>query len=126
MNNASVFSLGKVHSDHLTIRQNISAQNVANLSVPGYKALKVSDFGSYLSAQRSTGQTGSIDSNSYKNYTATLGSSRNGSERPESLSGSNLTLEHEMADAGSIRREFNINTTLLKSFHKMYLTSLKI
>lgn len=123
MNNMSIFVLGKHHSDHLALRQNTAAANIASMSVPGYRVQNVPEFDSYLRAlpQRMR----SMDLNTPEGARMSRSQFGARSDLPQSLSGNNFTLEDEMSKAGNIRREFSINTTLLKSFHRMYLSSIK-
>jgi flagellar basal-body rod protein FlgB len=40
-------------------------------------------------------------------------------------SGNSVSLEQEMLKAGDINRDYSLNTAIVKSFHRMFMTSLK-
>lgn len=125
MNISSIFSVGRLHADHLSLRQNATARNIANISVPGYKAVGVTDFATFLRSQ-STIRSDGLAANSTQRHLKINQDTISDERSPtQGLSGNNVSLESEIMNSGSIRREMNISTTLLKSFHKMYLTALR-
>jgi flagellar basal-body rod protein FlgB len=40
-------------------------------------------------------------------------------------SGNSVSLEQEMLKAGDINRDYSLNTAIVKSFHRMFMTSMK-
>lgn len=126
MNDTSLFSIGKHHADHLALRQNAIARNIANISVPGYKSVGVSSFSSYLRDQPQIRRANGTEITEQRGLSAGGAFLERRSNASQGLSGNNVSLEAEVQNAGAIRREFSINTTVLKSFHKMFLSALKI
>jgi flagellar basal-body rod protein FlgB len=40
-------------------------------------------------------------------------------------SGNSVSLEQEMLKAGDINQDYSLNTAIIKSFHRMFMTSTK-
>ena len=40
-------------------------------------------------------------------------------------SGNSVSLEQEMLKAGDINKDYSLNTAIIKSFHRMFMTSTK-
>ena len=40
-------------------------------------------------------------------------------------SGNSVSLEQEMMKAGDVNRDYSLNTAIVKSFHRMFMTSAK-
>ena len=96
----------------LSMRQSVTAENVANSSTPGYKAHEVAAFDEALArfsnAQNASVQR-SVDSNPWE-------------VRP---SGNSVSLEEEMVRAGGISRSYALNTGIVSAFHRMLLQAVR-
>lgn len=119
----SIFWYGRLHSQFISQAQLASSTNVANISTPGYKSIRTPDFQTWVEDHAGTVRA------QQTNATATGPGSRSGRAlgRNEAiqLSGNTVSIEEEMQRAGEIRRMHNLNTSVLKSFHRMYLASVK-
>ena len=96
----------------LSMRQSVTAENVANASTPGYKAREVIGFNEALarfSSPQGASIQRSVDSNPWE-------------VRP---SGNSVSLEEEMVRAGSISRSYALNTGIVSAFHRMLLQSVR-
>ena len=111
-------SLAKTHANWLSVRQSVIASNVANANTPGFRAVDVKpmdDSKSMFTALASTnGQhitagIGGVDG---------IGISRQ-STWETYHSGSNVSLPQEMMKASEVRGAYELNTTVMKSFHRM-------
>ncbi|MTI45930.1 flagellar basal-body rod protein FlgB [Roseibium hamelinense] len=113
------------NNDWLSVRQTAIAQNIANANTPGFSAKDVEPFVSVLSK-------------SHLAMTATHGSHmgtatempRTGKmEKADSWqithSGNSVSVEQELMKAGEVARTHSLNTSIAKSFHRMYLTTLR-
>lgn len=109
----------------LTVRQSAIAQNVANANTPGFKAQDVKPFESTLEAMSlamASPRPG------HMTYTPAAGARTqvNPEEGAEVLhSGNTVNLESEMSKAGEVNRAYALNTSVLKAFHRMLMTSAK-
>ncbi|NBN64882.1 flagellar basal body rod protein FlgB [Microvirga tunisiensis] len=117
--------LASQHNDWLAVRQATIAQNVANSDTPGYAARDIEPFASVFNETRLS---------MIATHGSHMGSAAETPEAAEvekadtwqvSHSGNSVSLEQELMKAGEVAREHALTTTLVKSFHRMYLASLK-
>ena len=120
-----LFDVMSQHNSWLSARQSLVAQNVANASTPGFKALDVKAFTETLDQTR-------LDMAQSQKAHFSLGAEA--IIEPEidaeaagetSHSGNNVALERQFAKSGEIARSFALNTGVMKSFHRMLLLSTK-
>ncbi|ADZ72312.1 flagellar basal body rod protein FlgB [Polymorphum gilvum] len=117
--------LASQHNDWLSVRQATIAENIANSDTPGFAARDVVPFASVFDQTRLA-------------MTATHGAHMGGAaeqaepaevEKSETWqvthSGNSVSLEQELMKAGEVARSHALNTSLAKSFHRMYLASVK-
>ncbi|MGE3066419.1 MAG: flagellar basal body rod protein FlgB [Hyphomicrobiaceae bacterium] len=120
-----LFSLASQYNKWLTVRQSAVASNIANANTPGFKAQDVQPFESVLDqanlAMAST-QPGHV---SYAPASVPTTEVRADDAWEVSHSGNTVSLEKEMLKAGEVNRAFSLNTSVLKAFHRMLLTSAK-
>lgn len=96
----------------LSMRQAVTAENVANASTPGYRARDVVAFDAALSrfsGQQSAAIQRGFDSNPWE-------------VRP---SGNSVSLEEEMVRAGGISRAYALNTSIVSAFHRMTMQAVR-
>ena len=125
MQPVSLFDLAAQQARWLSVRQSTVAGNIANVNTPGYRAADVEPFEKVLNsksvAMRATdprhislGVGGSgIAVRSEENDTAVMPSDNS------------VVMETELMKAGDVRRSFELNTAIVKAFHRMTLMSLK-
>lgn len=109
----------------LTVRQSTIAENVANANTPGFKAQDVKPFENVLEAMTLavTATRPQHVSHAPADYSRT---EVKPDEAVEILhSGNTISLEKEMAKAGEVNRSFALNTSVLKAFHRMLMSSTK-
>jgi flagellar basal-body rod protein FlgB len=109
----------------LTVRQSAIAQNVANVNTPGFKAQDVKSFESTLDAMNLA-----IAATRPGHMTHTSGTDVRTEFTPDEAgevlhSGNTVNLEVEMSKAGEVNRSYALNTSVLKAFHRMLMTSSK-
>lgn len=125
MESAYLFNLVNLQRGWLSARQSVVAQNIANANTPGYKTVDVSSFSKAL--DRSIIQMSA--SNPMHQHPGPKETSSLATKETDawetSHSGNNVSLEAEMIKAGEIRGAFSLDTNILKSFHSMWLTSLR-
>lgn len=120
-----LFDLASQHARYLATRQATIAGNVANANTPGYKTRDVVPFAQVLA------RTG-LDMSS----TASAHLEPQGARIPvreaasaggwEVLqSSSSVSLEQEMLKAGDVSRQHNLDTAVVKSFHRMLMAAVK-
>jgi flagellar basal-body rod protein FlgB len=120
-----LFDVASRVNQWLTVRQSAIAQNVANVNTPGFKAQDVKPFESTLEAM-SLALASTRQNHMTHAPTADARTELNPDETGELLhSGNSVKLEAEMSKAGEVNRSYALNTSVLKAFHRMLMTSAK-
>ncbi|WP_019996962.1 flagellar basal body rod protein FlgB [Aureimonas ureilytica] len=125
MSDLYLFGLSSTRADWLSQRQAVVAENVANANTPGYRAKDVSAFSTVL-------ETTKLDlaASSANHLVASAGREFGvdaARQTPWDVthSGNSVSLEQEMLKAGEISRDYALDTSIAKAFHRMYLSTLK-
>ena len=120
-----LFGLSSRRAEWLSARQAVVAENVANANTPTYRAKDVTPFSEVLKTTAlqmsgtsanhlvaSAGRDFGVDETKQKPWDVTH-------------SGNSVSLEQEMLKAGEISRDFTLSTSVAKSFHRMFMSTLK-
>jgi flagellar basal-body rod protein FlgB len=113
------------NNDWLSVRQATIAENVANANTPGFNSRDVEPFVSVISktqlALKAThgGHMGTVSE------VAEAADVKKGDSWLVTHSGNSVSVEQEMIKAGEVARSHALNASLAKSFHRMFLASLK-
>ncbi|WP_279482645.1 flagellar basal body rod protein FlgB [Aureimonas sp. SK2] len=120
-----LFGLSSRRAEWLSARQAVVAENVANANTPTYRAKDVTPFSEVLETTAlqmsgtsanhlvaSAGRDFGVDETKQKPWDVTH-------------SGNSVSLEQEMLKAGEISRDFTLSTSVAKSFHRMFMSTLK-
>ncbi len=121
----NVFATTERHMSWLGSRQALASVNVANSDTPGFKAREISPFGEVLqtsSVRLARSDPAHFDSS---RGVPTRYESRMQNNEEANLSGNDVVLEKEMRTIGENARMFSFDLTLIKSFHRMLLASVK-
>ena len=124
METVNLFALATQQSRWLAVRQTAVAGNVANVNTPGYVAVDVEPFEKVLD------QTGVKLAATQEGHLVGRAGESGFAVRQEGdptllPSGNSVVLENELLKAGEIRRQFELNTAIVKSFHRMLMLSSK-
>lgn len=118
--------LSKIASQNaawLSARQSLIAGNIANANTPGFKTKDVKPFDEVLKGQALTVAKTHSDHLQIAS-TGSLGvKGSTGDYWETSHSGVNVSLPNEMIKAGEVATQFQLNSTLMKSFHRMLITA---
>lgn len=119
-----LFDIASSHARWLSLRQATISSNVANSNTPSYKAQDIEPFSKLLDAQ-----VVPVAVTSPKHITGGTSVRAQGMRKEESWevvhSGNSVSLEQEMLKAGDVNRDYSLNTAIVKSFHRMFMTSAK-
>lgn len=120
MQPVTLFQLAAQQAKWLSVRQTTVASNIANINTQGYKALEVEPFESVLNGNR---VSLSATSPSHLSFGATkAGLAVRDAQEPSVLpSGNTVSMERELVAAGEVRRAFELNTAIVKAFHRMFM-----
>ena len=125
MSDIYLFKIASQKSQWLSDRQIAVADNVANANTPGYRAMDVQPFSTFLDASPialATTNPGHMTPsdpvlNSLKEVDAEPGE--------ETLSGNTVNLEQQMINLGDVNRDFSMTANIRRAFHQLLLTAMK-
>lgn len=115
-----LFELAAQQAKWLAARQSAVAGNIANANTPGYGAVDIAPFEQVLknSATRVSATTpGHIPIGGI----AADYSPRSDTPSSASASSNSVKLEDELIKAGEVRRAYELNTAIVKAFHRMMM-----
>ncbi|MDY8108914.1 flagellar basal body rod protein FlgB [Fulvimarina sp. 2208YS6-2-32] len=125
MDQVYLFSLTSKQADWLAHRQALIAENVANVNSPGYSAKELTPFAEVLNntalAQRSSNPMHMVG---YGGATAETEATQ-AATWDVKHSGNTVVVEQEMMKAGEVARDYSLNTSVVKSFHRMVMMTLR-
>ena len=115
-----LFELASDKAHWLSVRQSVVAGNIANVNTPDYVAMDIDPFETVL---ESVGSRMAATHPAHFTEDPLRGSVRagTGQDFDVSSSGDAVSLEEELIKAGDIRKEFELSTGLVRSFHRMML-----
>jgi flagellar basal-body rod protein FlgB len=125
MPQVDLFSFAAMNTRWLAARQAAVAENIANANTPRYRGKDVAPFESVLQA------TGLAMAKTNPLHLASGGGDEFGIDIvaagawDATHSGNNVSLEAELIKAGEVRRQFALDTGVVKTFHRLFLASLK-
>ena len=119
--NVSIFSLARLHSQYISHAQLIASTNIANISTPGFKATHVRDFNNWSNTLHSL----NTDQSAVKFDLSQRATRPSFNEQVSTISGNTVSIEAELARAGEIRRMHSMNTSIVRSFHRMFIAGVK-
>jgi flagellar basal-body rod protein FlgB len=125
MEPVNLFKLASRQAEWLSVRQATVAANIANVNTPGFHAKDVEAFAPLV---RSHGVT--VAKTNEAHLAGTLGSStfsvrEDDRTKVDLHSGNRVVLEQELMKAGETGRAMEINTAIVKAFHRMVLAAVR-
>lgn len=125
METVNLFTLASRQAEWLSVRQAAVAGNIANVNTPGYRAVDVEPFANLvdkgkvsMTATNPSHLGGNVEKTSFKTHE----DDRTTAALP---SGNSVVLEQELMKAGETARTYELNTAVVKAFHRMMLMSVK-
>ncbi|NIX75016.1 flagellar basal body rod protein FlgB [Microvirga terricola] len=125
MGSVYLFDVASRQAQWLAARQATISGNIANANTPGYKASDVEPFAKVLDKTQlamAATDSGHLGINGSPVRALKV---RKTDSWDIMHSGNSVSLEQEMAKAGDVNREHSLNTSIVKSFHRMILSSVK-
>jgi flagellar basal-body rod protein FlgB len=120
-----LFDVASRQAQWLSLRQATIAQNIANVNTPGYQTRDVEPFAETLD------KTGlAMATTQPAHMEIQTGSVRTAEARPSqgwgvTQSGNSVSLEQELMKAGEVNRDYSLNTSIVKAFHRMWMAGVK-
>lgn len=125
-----LFDLASRQAEWLSVRQEVVAANIANANTPKYRAKDVTPFNAIL--DKSSNFT--LARTNAAHFTAGADGMSNDIEVRQARlnneigvqeSGNTVGLAEELTKSGEIKREYELNAALVKSFHRMMLMTVR-
>ena len=122
-----LFNVVSQNNRGLSVRQATVAGNIANANTPGFKALDVAPFEAAVESARLT-MTATAPRHMTPSDSSGAPATEMREEQPWDVthSGNSVSLEQELLKAGDVNRAYRLNTSVLKAFHRMLMTSAKV
>ncbi|MBS9479313.1 flagellar basal body rod protein FlgB [Ancylobacter radicis] len=125
MDKVYLFDLASRHAAWASVRQATIASNIANANTPGYRAAEVEPFASVLDrthlAEART-NPGHLSLSAPGAATVAMDDADSWSV---SESGNTVSIDQQMVKASEVSGAFSLNTSIVRSFHKMVLASVR-
>jgi flagellar basal-body rod protein FlgB len=120
-----LFDLAFQRSQWLSVRQTTVAENVANANTPNYRARDVEPFEATLDKTELT--MAATNSRHLSLAEPSVRAAAVGKLRSWDISGggNDVSLEKELIKAGEVSRDFSLNTSIVKTFHRMWMASVR-
>jgi flagellar basal-body rod protein FlgB len=121
MQPVSLFDLASQQAKWLSVRQTAISSNIANANTPGYGVREVEPFEAVLSqtsvSMRATHPLHLVGANAVGEFNVR----QVNDDHPTMPSGNTVVLENELMKSGEVRRSFEMNTAIVRSFHRMLM-----
>ncbi len=121
MEPVQLFDLASQQARWLSVRQAVIAGNVANANTAGFRPMDVESFATVLSKTSQSMAATDARHLGGDGFGSSIGFNEQDSDVPVRPSGNSVRLEDELVKAGEIRRGFELNTAIVKAFHRMIL-----
>lgn len=121
MQPVSLFDLASQQAKWLSVRQTAVSSNIANANTPGYGMREVEPFEAVLNqtsvSMRATHPLHLAGANAVGEFNVR----QVNDDHPTMPSGNTVVLEKELMKSGEVRRSFEMNTAIVRSFHRMLM-----
>lgn len=122
MKPVQLFDLAAAQARWLSVRQATVAGNVANTNTPGFVAVDVEPFDKVL-ARTTPAMVATDPRHIGAGAPSPIRKNEQVSDVPVKPSGNTVVLEQELMKAGEVRRAFELNTAIVKAFHRMMMST---
>lgn len=125
MGELGIDELAQHHARWLMARQGAIAANIAHVSSPGYRAVDVKPFSEVLERTDlavSATSSGHIQTAGYSRGRVSKSNAR---VADVSHSGNTVSIDRQMVMAAEVRQGYALNTSVVKSFHRLFLSAVK-
>jgi flagellar basal-body rod protein FlgB len=119
-----LFDLAFQRAEWLSVRQTTVAENVANANTPNFRARDVEPFEATL--DKTALKMASTNPGHISLASAPVRAEVSGPRSFDITShGNDVSLEKELIKAGEVSRDYSLNVSIVKSFHRMWMASVK-
>lgn len=130
MNPIQLFELASRQSEWLSVRQQVVATNIANANTPKFLAKDITPFSAVLDRTSAVQgmavtQPGHMAANDFSDRNIAIEDEDLNNEIGIQESGNTVSLSDELRKTGENKRNHELNTSLVSSFHRMMLMTVK-
>ncbi|MBC2771742.1 flagellar basal body rod protein FlgB [Rhizobium sp. AQ_MP] len=130
MNPIQLFELASRQAEWLSVRQQVVATNIANANTPKYLAKDITPFSAVLEKTgtvqgMAVTQPGHMASADFSDQNIAVEDEDLNNEIGIQESGNTVALAQELRKTGENKRNHELNTSLVSSFHRMMLMTVK-
>lgn len=120
-----LFDLASRQAEWLTVRQSLVSGNIANANTPGFRSKDVTPFEYVLN--NSTVPMAATNPMHFTDGTedSFVVESKVNKGAAEQLSGNSVDLSGELMREGMIKRDYDLNTGVVKAFNRMLLLTVQ-
>lgn len=119
-----LFQLASFQADWLSARQAALTSNIANANTPGYRAVDVTSFEKVLKNSTSAVSVTNPGHIPIGGSDSTFGTQAR-AQTSRLPSGNTVQVEDELIKSNEVRQAFELNTAIVKSFHRMFTMTAK-
>ncbi|MBL0370674.1 flagellar basal body rod protein FlgB [Rhizobium sp. KVB221] len=120
-----LFELASKQAEWLTVRQSVVSGNIANANTPGFRAKDVTSFDQIMKStdipMRATNPLHFAETPT-ETYVVESEVDKGAASQ---LSGNSVDLADELMKSGSVKRDYDLNTSVVKAFNKMMLMTVR-
>ena len=117
-----LFQLASRQAEWLAVRQATIAENVANANTASYRAKAVEPFEAALDR---TGLAMAASHTGHIAFAPSLQAKAIQGAPEAGLSGNGVSLEKELIKSGEVSRDHALNVGVVKTFHRMWMASVR-
>lgn len=123
MEPVNLFNLASQQARWLAVRQTAVSSNIANANTPGYGAVDVEPFEAILNQKGVAMRATHPNHLSLASSPEAMAVRQVSNDSPLLPSGNTVTLETELMKGGEVMRDFQLNSAIVKSFHRMLMAT---
>jgi flagellar basal-body rod protein FlgB len=123
MQTLPLFDLASRQAHWLAARQSAVASNIANVNTPDYLSVDVAPFKEVLANHSSSLKATSARHFQMDGSAAAMSGPQNSSETFSA--GAAVDIESELMKEGEVHKAFELNTAIVKSFHRMIMSAVR-
>jgi flagellar basal-body rod protein FlgB len=120
-----LFDLASRQSQWLAARQATISGNVANANTPGFRARDVEPFADVLDKTKLVMAATNDSHIGFSPSRAEATKVKKSESWDTVYSKNSVSLEQELIKAGEVNRQHSLNTSIVKSFHRMLMSSVR-
>lgn len=120
-----LFDLASRQSQWLAVRQSTISGNIANANTSGYQARDVEPFADVLDKTKLAMAATDASHIGFSPFGAEGAKVKKAETWDVVHSENSVSLEQELVKAGEVSRQHSLNTSIVKAFHRMLMSSVR-